>query len=121
MEKEKRGGGRERREGGGGQERMGKVYEYDRHGTYPHFSLSPFPLSSLPLPSLSSPLFDPSPLLPSPLTSSLSSPLLRFNIPATPAAAPLDTKSLLSLQQMSGVCEGEGGCVCEGRGCKGGE
>ena len=35
---------------------------------------------------------------------------LRFNLPATPAAAPLDTKSLLSLQQMSGVCESG---VCE--------
>ena len=46
----------------------------------------------------------------------------RFNIPATPAAAPLDTKSLLSLEQTSGGCEG-GGCegrVCESGGCEGG-
>ena len=90
---------------GGGEGRMEKVHVYDRLGQYILIKVHSVHQINMHVPtiycSFSSLLF------------------LRFNIPATPAAAPLDTKSLLSLQQMSGVCE-SGVCECKSDVCKSG-
>ena len=88
-------GGRDRwkKKGGRGEGRMEKVHVYDRLGQYINQVNKVLSVHQINM------------HVPTIYCSFSSLLFLRFNIPATPAAAPLDTKSLLSLQQMSGVCE----------------